>query len=93
MKVLQENFILEEQKLTEKNLTENSNGKQEQIDDNVVVQQIDIADAMNEDPMFRLKVINKALVRENKHLKEQIKIMGEAQVNKAIKEESNATNG
>ena len=79
--------------MTERNLTENSNGKQEEIDDNVVVQQIDIADAMNEDPMFRLKVINKALVRENKHLKEQIRIMGEAQVNKAIKEESDATNG
>ena len=79
--------------MTERNLTENSNGKQEQIDDNVVVQQNDIAEAMNEDPMFRLKVINKALVRENKHLKEQIKIMGEAHVNKAIKEESDATNG
>ena len=92
MKVLQEKFILKEQKLTEKNLTENSNGKQEQIEDNVVVQQIDIAEAMNEDPLFKLKVINKALVRENKHLKEQIKIMGTAQVNKA-KEESDATNG
>ena len=79
--------------MTERNLTENSNGKQEQIDDNVVVQQIDIADAMSEDTMFRLKVINKDLVRENKHLKEQIRIMGEAQVNKAIKEESDATNG
>jgi hypothetical protein len=79
--------------LTERNLTENLNGKQEQTDDNVVVLQNDIAEAMNEDPMFRLKVINKALVRENKHLKEQIKIMGEAQVNKAIKEEKNATNG
>ena len=79
--------------MTEKNLTENSNGKQEQIEDNVVVQQIDIADAMNEDPMFRLKVINKALVRENKQLKEQIRIMGESGVKKAIKEESNATNG
>ena len=92
MKVVQENFISEEQKLTEKNLTENSNGKQEQIEDNVVVQQIDIAEAMNEDPLFKLKVINKALVRENKHLKEQIKIMGTAHVNKA-KEESDATNG
>ena len=92
MKVLQEKFILKEQKLTEKNLTENSNGKQEQIDDNVVVQQIDIADAMNEAPMFRPNVINKALVRENKQLKEQIKLMGTAQVNKA-KEESDATNG
>ena len=79
--------------MTEKNLTENSNGKQEQIDDNVVVQQIDIAEVMNEDPLLKLKVINKALVRENKKLKEQIKIMGEAQVNKAIKEESDATNG
>ena len=79
--------------MTEKNLTENSNGKQEQIDDNVVVQQIDIAEAMNEDEVFRLKVINKALSRENKKLKEQIRIMGEAGVNKAKKEESNATNG
>ncbi len=79
--------------MTEKNLTENSNGKQEQIDDNVVVQQIDIAEAMNEDPLFKLKVINKALSRENKKLKEQIRIMGEAGVNKANKEESNATNG
>ena len=89
MKALQENFILEEQKLTERNLTENSNGKQEQIDDNVVVQQIDIAEAMNEDEVFRLKVINKALSRENKKLKEQIRIMGEAGVNKA-KEKTNA---
>tara|TARA_R100000234_G_C4979159_1_gene169931 strand:- start:15 stop:161 length:147 start_codon:yes stop_codon:yes gene_type:complete len=48
---------------------------------------------MREDEMFRLKVVNKALSRENKHLKEQIKIMGEAQVKKAIKEEKNATNG
>ena len=79
--------------MTEKYLTENSNGKQEQIDDNVVVQQIDIAEAMNEDPLFKLKVINKALSRENKKLKEQIRIMGEAGVNKAKKEESNATNG
>jgi len=79
--------------LTEKNLTENSNGKQEQIDDNVVVLQSDIAEAMNEDPLLKLKVLNKALVRENKNLKEQIKIMGEAQVNKAKKEEKNATNG
>jgi len=78
--------------LTERNLIENSNGKQEQIEDNVVVQQIDIAEAMNEDPLLRLKVINKALVRENKQLKEQIKLMGEAHVNKA-KEESDATNG
>ena len=79
--------------MTERNLTENLNGKQEHLADNVVVLQEDIASAMNEDPMLRLKVINKALVRENKHLKEQIKIMGEAQVNKAIKEESNGTNG
>ena len=79
--------------MTEKNLTENSNGKQEQIDDNVVVLQSDIAEAMNEDPLLKLKVLNKALVRENKNLKEQIKIMGEAQVNKAKKEEKNATNG
>ena len=78
--------------MTERNLTENSNGRQEQIDDNVVVQQVDIAEAMNEDEVFRLKVINKALVRENKHLKEQIKIMGTAQVNKA-KEDRDATNG
>ena len=89
MKVLQEKFILKEQKLTERNLTENSNGKQEQIDDNVVVQQIDIAEAMNEDEVFRLKVINKALTRENKQLKEQVRIMGEAGVNKA-KEKANA---
>ena len=75
--------------MTEKNLTENSNGKQEQIDDDVVVQQIDIAEAMNEDPLFKLKVINKALSRENKKLKEQIRIMGEAGVNKA-KEKTNA---
>ena len=75
--------------MTERNLTENSNGKQEQIDDNVVVQQIDIAEAMNEDEVFRLKVINKALSRENKKLKEQIRIMGEAGVNKA-KEKKNA---
>ena len=80
---------MEEQKLTERNLTENSNGRQEQIDDNVVVQQIDIAEAMNEDEVFRLKVINKALSRENKKLKEQIRIMGEAGVNKA-KEKTNA---
>ena len=79
--------------MTEKNLTENLNGKQEQIDDNVVVLQSDIAEVMKEDPMLNLKVVNKALSRENKHLKEQIKIMGEAQVKKAIKEESNATNG
>tara|TARA_R100001594_G_scaffold90457_1_gene124873 strand:+ start:247 stop:390 length:144 start_codon:yes stop_codon:yes gene_type:complete len=44
---------------------------------------------MNEDPLFKLKVINKALSRENKKLKEQIRIMGEAGVNKA-KEKTNA---
>ena len=79
--------------MTEKNLTENSNGKQEQINDNVVVLQEDIASAMGEDELFRLKVVNKALTRENKQLKEQIRIMGESGVKKAIKEESNATNG
>jgi|TARA_R110002020_G_scaffold35206_1_gene106378 hypothetical protein len=47
---------------------------------------------MGEDELFRLRVVNKALTRENKQLKEQIKIMGEAHVNKA-KEESDATNG
>ena len=76
--------------MTEENLTGNSNGRQEQIDDNVVVQQIDIADAMNEDEVFRLKVINKALSRENRQLKEQVRIMGEAGVNKAKKEKKNA---
>jgi len=79
--------------LTERNLTENLNGKQEHLADNVVVLQSDIEETMREDEMFRLKVVNKALSRENKHLKEQIKIMGEAQVKKAIKEEKNATNG
>ena len=79
--------------MTEKNLTENLNGKQELLNDNVVVLQKDIEEAMGEDELFRLRVVNKALTRENKHLKEQIKIMGEAQVKKAIKEESNATNG
>ena len=78
--------------MTEKNLTKNSNGKQEQLNDNVVVLQSDIAEAMGEDELFRLRVVNKALTRENKQLKEQIKIMGEAHVNKA-KEESDATNG
>ena len=78
--------------MTEKNLTENSNGKQELLNDNVVVLQSDIAEAMEEDELFRLRVVNKALTRENKQLKEQIKLMGEAQVNKA-KEKSNATNG
>ena len=98
MKALQENFYLEEQsymeiqKLTEKNSTENLNGQQEQIDNNVVVLQSDIAEVMKEDPLLNLKIINKALNRENKNLKEQIKMMGEAGVNKA-KEKSNATNG
>ena len=78
--------------MTEKNSIENLNGKQEQLNDNVVVLQQDIAEAMNEDELFRLKVVNKALTRENKQLKEQIRIMGEAGVNKA-KEKSNATNG
>ena len=75
--------------MTERNSTGNLNGKQELLGDNVVVLQSDIAEAMNEDELFRLKVINKALNRENKQLKEQIKIMGEAGVNKA-KEEANA---
>ena len=78
--------------MTERNSTGNLNGKQEQIDDNVVVLQQDIAEAMNEDEAFRLKVVNKALTRENKQLKEQVRIMGEAGVNKA-KEKTNATNG
>ena len=78
--------------MTERNLTENSNGKKEQTDNNVVVLQSDIAEVMQEDPLLNLKIINKALNRENKNLKEQIKLMGEAQVNKA-KEKSNATNG
>ena len=72
--------------MTEKNSTENLNGKQELLGDNVVVLQSDIAEAMSEDELFRLKVINKALSRENKKLKEQIRIMGEAGVNKAKKE-------
>ena len=75
--------------MTEKNLTENLNGKQEQIDNNVVVLQSDIAEVMNEDELFRLRVINKALNREINRLKEQIKLMGEAGVNKA-KEKANA---
>ena len=79
--------------MIEENSTERLNGKQEQINDNVVVLQSDIAEAMDEDELFRLRVVNKALTRENKQLKEQIRIMGEAQVNKAKKEESNATNG
>ena len=79
--------------MTERNLTENSNGKQEQVNDNVVVLQSDIAEATEEDELFRLRVVNKALTRENKQLKEQVRIMGEAGVNKAKKEEKNATNG
>lgn len=78
--------------MIEENSTERLNGKQEQINDNVVVLQSDIAEAMGEDELFRLRVVNKALTRENKQLKEQIKIMGEAHVTKA-KEESDATNG
>ena len=73
--------------MTEKNSTENLNGKQEQLNDNVVVLQSDIAEAMSEDELFRLKVINKALTRENKQLKEQVRIMGEAGVNKAKEKE------
>ena len=79
--------------MTERNLTENSNGKQELLNDNVVVLQSDIAEAMGEDELFRLRVVNKALARENKQLKEQVRIMGEAGVNKAKKEKENATNG
>jgi|TARA_R110002167_G_scaffold352202_1_gene565059 hypothetical protein len=51
---------------------------------------------MQEDPLLNLKIVNKALSRENKSLKEQIRMMGEAGVNKAkakTKEKSNATNG
>ena len=75
--------------MTERNLTENSNGKQELLDENVVVLQSDIAEVMKEDPMLNLKIVNKALNRENKQLKEQIRVMGEAGVNKA-KEKTNA---
>ena len=73
--------------MTEKNSTENLNGKQELLGDNVVVLQSDIAEAMGEDELFRLKVVNKALTRENKQLKEQVRIMGEAGVNKAKEKE------
>ena len=73
--------------MTEKNSTENLNGKQELLGDNVVVLQSDIAEAMSEDELFRLRVINKALNRENKQLKEQVRIMGEAGVNKAKEKE------
>ena len=66
--------------MTERNLTENSNGKQELLDENVVVLQSDIAEVMKEDPMLNLKIVNKALNRENKQLKEQIRVMGEAGV-------------
>ena len=79
--------------MTERNLTENSNGKQELLDENVVVLQSDIVEVMKEYPMLNLKIVNKALNRENKQLKEQIRVMGEAGVNKAKKEEKNATNG
>ena len=80
--------------MTEENSIGNLNGKQEQINDNVVVLQSDIAEAMKEDPLLNLKNVNKALSRENKNLKEQIKMMGEAGINKAkAKEKSNATNG
>ena len=75
--------------MTERNSTGNLNGKQELLGDNVVVLQSDIAEAMGEDELFRLKVVNKALTRENKQLKEQVRIMGEAGVNKA-KEKANA---
>ncbi len=51
------------------------------------VLQSDIAEAMGEDELFRLKVVNKALTRENKQLKEQVRIMGEAGVNKAKEKE------
>ena len=78
--------------MTEENSIGNLNGKQEQINDNVVVLQSDIAEVMKEDPLLNLKIVNKALSRENKNLKEQIRMMGEAGVNKA-KEKANATNG
>ena len=78
--------------MTEKNLIESLDEKQEHLNNNVVILQSDIEQAMREDEMFRLKVVNKALSRENKQLKEQILIMGEAQVNKA-KEKKNGTNG
>ena len=78
--------------MTERNSTGNLNGKQEQTDNNVVVLQSDIAEVMKEDPLLNLKIVNKALSRENKNLKEQIRMMGEAGVNKA-KEKANATNG
>ena len=55
--------------MIEENSTERLNGKQEQINDNVVVLQKDIEEAMGEDELFRLRVVNKALTRENKHLK------------------------
>ena len=92
MKALQVKFILEELRLTEKNLIESLDEKQEHLNNNVVILQSEIEQAMREDEMFRLKVVNKALSRENKQLKEQILIMGEAQVNKA-KEKKNGTNG
>jgi len=78
--------------LIEENLTGNLNGKQEHLADNVVVLQEDIAKALEENELLRLKVVNISLTRENKQLKEHIKLMGTAQVNKA-KEESDGTNG
>ena len=42
--------------MTERNLTENSNGKQELLDDNVVVLQSDIAEVMKEDPKLSTKL-------------------------------------
>ena len=78
--------------MIEENLTGNLNGKQEHLADNVVVLQEDIAKALEENELLRLKVVNISLTRENKQLKEHIKLMGTAQVNKA-KEESDATNG
>ena len=64
--------------MTERNLTENSNGKQELLDENVVVLQSDIAQVMKEDPMLNLKIVNKALNRENKQLTEQIEEISNA---------------
>ncbi len=78
--------------MIEENLTGNLNGKQEHLADNVVVLQEDIAKALEENELLRLKVVNISLTRENKQLKEHIKLMGTAQVNKA-KEESDGTNG
>ena len=55
--------------MTERNLIENSNGKKEQTDNNVVVLQSDIAEVMQEDPLLNLKIVNKALSRENKTMR------------------------